>query len=496
MKKKEWKPLTSDEFEFRVLSGGEVEITGYTGKKEALVAVPDLISDGMHDSYRVTVIGSRAFAYHTEIKRLHLPRTLREIGAEAFWACSELEWMKVPDSVTIIGDNAFGGCGRLCLTSGENAYAKKAAELAGISWKCAAVKGDILADDKMMEMEGDYMTEIERGGYMPEMEETYMSEQEKAYMPEIEDTCQPETGCRHETQPEEENTTREKAHWPSFEELFGDEETPFCRYTPEGRRRRMRRVIRKGKCALLACAAAVLVFAALIHLSSGYRLVKICDQEEVEYAVHMIEECGDALMRMTDQLQMYTGLVCGDDLVIPLRERTQMVGEMRYDSDLVEELSARARMALVRMGRSGSVLRATGKSVDLNDVCALLDALERGAQRLYGYARVAADMMAEGELWKQHGKNVIACLNDMAVATDELAVCGQAALYRRFMSADQLLDGSWGGDVCVMLVNMSESEVNERGLRLLSVLAGMQSRMDMYQALVEAERTKAMENIG
>jgi len=498
MKNKEQQKLTCDEFEFRLLGGGEAEITGYSGG-EAAVAVPDLIGDGQGGFCSVKVIGRSAFACHEEITRLRLPRSLRKIGAKAFEGCSRLEWMRIPDSVKVIGAQAFEGCGSLRLTCSEDSCAKKAAELAGIEWAPPGKKDAVPQDEETMNMEGDYMKEIERGGYMPVEDDMPV----EAYMPEDTEEAQTEaqTEAQNEAQNEEESegTQKAQAYWPDDEALFEDWEMPHRMCAPEGRRRRMRRAMRRGKRVLLACAAAALLamaITALVRLSSAYRLVKVCDQAEVEYTIYMMEECGGALTRMASRLQMYTGLACGEDQVIPQRERTQMVGEMRYETDHVEETGARARMALARLARSGSILRATGQSVDLHDAFALLDAMENGALCLSGYAKLAADMMADGELWKRHGRDVLACLDGMAEAMDELAVCGQAALFRRFLSEEQLLAGSWSGDVCAMLMNLSEGEVYERGMRSLSAMAGLKSRMDTYQALVEAARTEAMENVG
>jgi len=125
MKNKEQQKLTCDEFEFRLLGGGEAEITGYSGG-EAAVAVPDLIGDGQGGFCSVKVIGRSAFACHEEITRLRLPRSLRKIGAKAFEGCSRLEWMRIPDSVKVIGAQGEADAMRIQAQAQADAYRMQA----------------------------------------------------------------------------------------------------------------------------------------------------------------------------------------------------------------------------------------------------------------------------------------------------------------------------------------------------------------------------------
>ena len=77
------------------------------------VVIPETIR--LHGlSYRVTEIGSRAFANQFEMTSITFPETLEKIQDAAFEACSGLaDTLVIPRSLTFIGSNAFNDCFRL-----------------------------------------------------------------------------------------------------------------------------------------------------------------------------------------------------------------------------------------------------------------------------------------------------------------------------------------------------------------------------------------------
>ncbi len=72
------------------------------------VVVPETIG-----RYRVTEIGSYAFANRQGLASVSLPDCLTKIGIGAFYGCSGLSDVKIPNSVTSIGSYAFYECSGL-----------------------------------------------------------------------------------------------------------------------------------------------------------------------------------------------------------------------------------------------------------------------------------------------------------------------------------------------------------------------------------------------
>ena len=125
---------TSGDFTYSV-TGTEAAITGYTGSGGNVV-VPDTI-----DGYKITGIGSSAFANNTLITSVTLGKNIKEIrnnafssctnlesvtmsynstveytasiGASVFLDCTSLAKVSLSENVTSIGDCAFSGCSAL-----------------------------------------------------------------------------------------------------------------------------------------------------------------------------------------------------------------------------------------------------------------------------------------------------------------------------------------------------------------------------------------------
>lgn len=104
-------------------------ITGYTGKPDAVLRIPDAI-----DGVPVVAIGDYAFQDCYELTgSVVLPGTVTRVGSGAFFGCSGLDGtLVIPASVTHIGDFAFFECfsltGGLTLPAsvdsvGESAFA-------------------------------------------------------------------------------------------------------------------------------------------------------------------------------------------------------------------------------------------------------------------------------------------------------------------------------------------------------------------------------------
>lgn len=94
-------------FNYEVISGNNIQITGYYGNVSALT-IP-----GTLDGYKVVQIGSSAFKGNTNIRYVGIPDGVTEIGSNAFYGCSNLASVSMTDSVTVIGSSAFSNCTNL-----------------------------------------------------------------------------------------------------------------------------------------------------------------------------------------------------------------------------------------------------------------------------------------------------------------------------------------------------------------------------------------------
>lgn len=95
------------DYEYKITSGGTVEITKYTGETAKLVVPVEI------DGKTVTAIGAGAFIWHDELEELILPDGITSIESEAFSNCIGLTKINIPDGVTSIKYRAFYSCGSL-----------------------------------------------------------------------------------------------------------------------------------------------------------------------------------------------------------------------------------------------------------------------------------------------------------------------------------------------------------------------------------------------
>lgn len=95
------------EFKFELLEDGSAKLVEVMGEDE-VVFIPDV-----WEEHPVTVIGTRAFYGHREIKRVRLPKDLKKIESYGYAECRFLEQMELPAGTESIGDYCFYNCIRL-----------------------------------------------------------------------------------------------------------------------------------------------------------------------------------------------------------------------------------------------------------------------------------------------------------------------------------------------------------------------------------------------
>lgn len=123
-------------FEYKLLSDGTVEITGYSGSSKD-ITIPEVLDRKYvskigdeaflkSDVKKVTLpktvksIGNYAFYECTNLKEVSLKAGLNEIEVYAFYGCSTLENIVIPDTVTSIGRYCFEGCSSLASVTLSN----------------------------------------------------------------------------------------------------------------------------------------------------------------------------------------------------------------------------------------------------------------------------------------------------------------------------------------------------------------------------------------
>lgn len=93
----------SGDFTYSVLSDNTAQITGYAGTAENLI-VPDKL-----DGYTVTEIGKLCFSGNITLVSLKLPDTVTRIGTRAFAYCTNLASINYPLHLESAGDGYNGG---------------------------------------------------------------------------------------------------------------------------------------------------------------------------------------------------------------------------------------------------------------------------------------------------------------------------------------------------------------------------------------------------
>ncbi len=93
----------SDEYEYKELEDGTLEISKYTGN-DSEVVIPSKIN-----GKQVSRIGTYSFIYLTELESVIIPESIRSIGDRAFYQSSNLRNIVLPKSVVSIGCYTFSG---------------------------------------------------------------------------------------------------------------------------------------------------------------------------------------------------------------------------------------------------------------------------------------------------------------------------------------------------------------------------------------------------
>lgn len=76
------------------------------------ISLPQKVKKGAN-TYDVTAVGDKAFAYNRSIQSVAVPQGYTMIGKSAFESCDRLEEISMPESVTAIGDFCFNLCKQL-----------------------------------------------------------------------------------------------------------------------------------------------------------------------------------------------------------------------------------------------------------------------------------------------------------------------------------------------------------------------------------------------
>jgi len=98
---------------FCATNNGTITIKGYQGFTDirsykplsVVLTIPDTIN-----GLPVVSVGDRAFADHSDLISIAIPKSITQIGSCAFQSCATLTNVDIPDSVTNIGFAAFSGC--------------------------------------------------------------------------------------------------------------------------------------------------------------------------------------------------------------------------------------------------------------------------------------------------------------------------------------------------------------------------------------------------
>ena len=93
----------SGDFTYSVLSDNTAQISGYSGTAANLI-VPDKL-----DGYTVTEIGKLCFSGNATLVSLKLPETVTRIGTRAFAYCTNLASINYPLHLESAGDGYNGG---------------------------------------------------------------------------------------------------------------------------------------------------------------------------------------------------------------------------------------------------------------------------------------------------------------------------------------------------------------------------------------------------
>lgn len=117
---------------------GAVTLTSAAKSRIKKVTVPSTVKIGTV-TYKVTAIGSSAFAKNTSLKEVTIGKNVKSIGSKAFYNCKKLTKMTISSSkITSVGGNSFKGVSskaKIKVPSRKKAAYKKLFRKRGLSSK-------------------------------------------------------------------------------------------------------------------------------------------------------------------------------------------------------------------------------------------------------------------------------------------------------------------------------------------------------------------------
>lgn len=106
--------VTSKNVDYVVTGGSTVKVDGSTVAKKttAKLIIPDTVKIG-NKSYKVTEVGSTAFANNNKITQVKLGKNITKVAKKAFKNCKKLKTVTYSNKVSTIGSECFSGCTKL-----------------------------------------------------------------------------------------------------------------------------------------------------------------------------------------------------------------------------------------------------------------------------------------------------------------------------------------------------------------------------------------------
>jgi hypothetical protein len=143
--------FTDGNFNYDVISGSDVQLTGYITAPTGSLTIPTTVTDGSL-FYTVTSIFESAFYGCSGLTSLSIGNSVTSIGYQAFAFCTGLTSLIIPNSVTSIQDSAFRNCtGLTSLSIGNSVtridnyafYSCTGLTSVDVSWSTPLVIGNV-----------------------------------------------------------------------------------------------------------------------------------------------------------------------------------------------------------------------------------------------------------------------------------------------------------------------------------------------------------------
>lgn len=92
----------NSDYKLNLLSSGTAEITGFAGKEDIELVVPNII-----DGKRIIGIASSAFAELSLVSKIIISEGVQYLGRDAFYKCRNLHEIKLPSTLSQLGSGVF-----------------------------------------------------------------------------------------------------------------------------------------------------------------------------------------------------------------------------------------------------------------------------------------------------------------------------------------------------------------------------------------------------